>query len=404
MNIIQNLTNDLLMDQQLLAPIVLSDSALSAIDTLNAMLESISNGSHAKPIFLDFLNDNIKYSVDVLALNVDGQLVPNTLSSIVTTSTHDISSNAGCYLLQNSNVSSMYIGSAVDFVPRMSFHFNALNSGIHINRYHSQLLESEGVNGVYWGYVYSTVNYFALAKDTLVGYKLSLGETDFLKALTEFVPHVLEQSLLTEFSPNLNKSLNIPFTHTSWDYTRLTSYFTPIDDPSQVVEISIEKSDGSKGSLIQSCDSFKHACQVLDCNITKVRRYLNSQTGFMCLALGCRVTLSLVGFDLLKLLRLQGGPLTELSPFVVWAFYPNKTSFLGPFISVQAAYQYLNPVQHFHNTKEANFQCVNEYFKYRNSETLISTEKGDFFIAYNPIKQPSIKKVIKAMPKSPFTS
>lgn len=46
------------------------------------------------------------------------------------------------------------------------------------------------------------VNYYKIALPST--YELSLGEIKILRAITEFVPRVLEQSLINELQPPLN--------------------------------------------------------------------------------------------------------------------------------------------------------------------------------------------------------
>lgn len=42
-------------------------------------------------------------------------------------------------------------------------------------------------------------------------HQLSLGEYDILKAITQLVPRILEQSLLLELTPALNESTTVLF-------------------------------------------------------------------------------------------------------------------------------------------------------------------------------------------------
>ena len=68
------------------------------------------------------------------------------------------------------------------------------------------------------------VNYYKIALPST--YELSLGEIKILRAITEFVPRVLEQSLINELQPPLNhfknRLLNV------YDYTNDSSHAVQI--------------------------------------------------------------------------------------------------------------------------------------------------------------------------------
>lgn len=53
---------------------------------------------------------------------------------------------------------------------------------------------------------------------------MSKGELDILKAFSQFLPRLLEQSLFTQFKPTLNESLIVLFDYVKFDPHWLTVY------------------------------------------------------------------------------------------------------------------------------------------------------------------------------------
>jgi hypothetical protein len=88
-----------------------------------------------------------------------------------------------------------------------------------------------------------------------------------------------------------------------------------------------------------------------------INRYINLSCGFESEVFGCRVIIKNPGAILSDAppvhrlmpnypkLVLPGGLLERILPETVWAFYPDKITFVGPFVSFVALAQYLNPVK-----------------------------------------------------------
>jgi len=56
-------------------------------------------------------------------------------------------------------------------------------------------------------------------------YNLSKGEIIFLVHITELLIKTLEQSVITNNSPSLNRELSVYFTYTSWDVDFLNQIY-----------------------------------------------------------------------------------------------------------------------------------------------------------------------------------
>ena len=85
-------------------------------------------------------------------------------------------------------------------------------------------------------------NYYKTALSLLPSsYELSFGEIQILRAITEFIPHILEQSLITELKPSLNHILNsVLFTYNIWNPSLLSVYDYTTDSIHAVQIISAE--------------------------------------------------------------------------------------------------------------------------------------------------------------------
>lgn len=109
-----------------------------------------------------------------------------------------------------------YIGSASNTVNRIGQHQDCLFGNRPKESVHIRLLESfNASDGVYF-----ITNYYKTALSLLPSsYELSFDEIQILRAITEFVPRILEQSLITELKPSLNHILNpVLFTYNIWVY------------------------------------------------------------------------------------------------------------------------------------------------------------------------------------------
>jgi hypothetical protein len=94
-----------------------------------------------------------------------------------------------------------YIGSASNTVNRIGQHRDCLFGNRPKESVHIRLLESFNASDLTWSLFYTpqATNYSKTALSVLPSsYELSFGEMKILRAITEFVPRILEQSLITE--------------------------------------------------------------------------------------------------------------------------------------------------------------------------------------------------------------
>lgn len=413
--IILNLLNDLQEDPNLLTPMrSLTPHAMKAQDVLIKMYESVPEGE-----FITFIREYVRYHVIVEGNIINGELKCSKNTSLLS-SLKGVGSNSIIYMLYSKyRTETYYIGSASNAFSRLSQHQDSIRGLRECDNVHRKLLSIGRSSDVMRGSVYTLINYSKLAVIKLPNYQFSQGEAIILRATTEFILRILEQSLITEFGTPLNNTSSVLFTHTSWDPGLLTVY-DYLKDGSRAVQITSVLT----GELIRPViPSISQAADLLQISRNIANRYLQSSDGFFSGVFGCQVALGLVATDLHKkhivhrastnypTLTLPGGPLEDLEGHVVWVFYPNKTDFIGPFVNYTAAARELNPSL-FIDTIRSPSNISVPFKRIANYEKLLSTQKGQFYIAYNPKLPPynsnpqskNSPLFNKSLPNTPFKS
>jgi len=347
--IVNNLITAMESDPNLLVPIV-ELTALTAKKTLIQMVESLPEGP-----FLEFLNNYVKYSVEVFAsLDCNGNLVFKGIKGI-TTPLIAVTDNSSVYALSCYNdFVNYYIGSASNTFNRISQHLDCLRGLRPSDGVHKRLLDLCEIPNIYWSTIYGSVNYYKLALLFLPPtYELSLGEVQILRAFTEFVVRILEQSLISHLEPAYNSLTNlVVFTYNVWD-AGLLNVYNFLSDGSRGVQIL----NAITGEIIRAkVSSIAQACDILQISRNMANRYLNSSEGFYSVIFGCQVTLGVIGMALYakkisKLPYTNSTALTDLPPYLVWLFKENKTDFLGPYVNYTQTARALSPSKFSDNTK-----------------------------------------------------
>jgi hypothetical protein len=382
-DLINSLIQELQQDTNLLAETVLTRQALEAIEVLNKMLASLPENT----LFYDFLLNNVRYSVDVLASVKDNQLTSYIVKPFTDTLI-GVGTNSCVYLIKVKESAAFYIGSSANVSNRISQHLDCLNmlrpqSGIHI-----KLLDQASVPDINWGLIYSTPNYVKLAMQVIPQYNFSLGEWQILQALSQFLPRVLEQSIISGFEPTLNNLIyNVTFSHGNWDPGLLSNFDFSFDN-----SLPVEVCDKVTGNVIQTIPSIARTADCLHISRNMVSRYMGSVDGFYSRVFGCIVTVGLAGVKLLPkqivhrvksnlpLITLPGGNVLDIIPGFVWVVCLNKTDFKGPYLSFSSAFADLNPIKSTEATPAKLSNASASFKEFCNLEKALDTEKGRFYI------------------------
>lgn len=405
---IAELVSQLLSDTtQLVQVKELSPHAVKALQTLIDMINSLPEGP-----FLDFLNNYVKYSVTPEAtIGLDGTIIHNNIQYLSGNLMSSMAKDSSVYCLSGvTDTLNYYIGSASNTLNRITQHQDCLFGNRPKEAVHIRLLESFAPNDLTWSLFYTLNNYYKMALSLLPNsYEISLGEMQILRAITEFVPRILEQTLITELKPTFNSLSNsVLFTYNIWDPSLLNVYDYATDGSLPVQIINAET-----GEIIRKkISSISQACDVLQISRNMANRYLNNDYGFISDVFGCRIILSVIGGALITkkivhrnavnypTLTLPGGPLTDLAPYLVWAFKANKIDFIGPFVNYTQALRALEPSKIPNNPTSSPSNLSKPIKRFANFEVLRQYELGEFYIAFNPQFPPYGSN--PSSPKSPL--
>lgn len=141
--------------------------------------------------------------------------------------------------------------------------------------------------------VYETPNYYKNFVGSHPDYNLSLGEFDILKATTQLVPRLLEQSLITELSPAFNKGTEVLYQYNQFSVNdsgvlSTLDLYNYANDGSKPLEIR----DKLTGLLLRpQVTSMNLACEILKISRNTCNRYINLAQGFYSKVFGRTVTI-----------------------------------------------------------------------------------------------------------------
>jgi hypothetical protein len=193
------------------------------IKILENMLSDLESTQHT--LFKEFLS-NILYNkpINITATYTISNDIKNikynnyllTPSLIVKNLT-----KPGVYLIEFNNKQSYYIGSSINIKKRFLQHkkqkmvniFKSFNHKFDLNL---TLTDKNLYYFFKFGSLYITIDYLKEFKYLYPNYKLSKGEWIILNKLTDLHVKILEQSLIYNYKPNLNKSQTVSYRFIEW--------------------------------------------------------------------------------------------------------------------------------------------------------------------------------------------
>jgi len=165
--------------------------------------------------------------------------------------------------------------------------------------FHTFVISNGGLESINWSPVYTTFNYSEAFNFLYSHYILRVGERDILQAFTQFLPRVLEQSLISGIHPEFNGNSNVYSNHVSFSAHLLENHHYR-DGRGKCVEIRKALS----GSLIPKTPSILAACTLLNVSRIGLKAVLGKVAGIYSKSLGYQVTVNLVGPNSKSLARL----------------------------------------------------------------------------------------------------
>jgi len=374
------LLNSITTSTKLLAPIIINDQIVKAVKTAEIIINSLPNNNLVK----EFIIENINNPIDIKGFVKNDNIVPNDLiifkNGIIPPY---ITKNAGVYVFTEILNNKQYIGSAINLYIRLHYHKDQFYNIRNQTKLHKTV--NEGLISLTWGSIYETMNIFIIFIKKNPTYILTKGEIDILVHLTQLIPRILEQSLLTKFKPELNGEIStVLYQYTSWNPKTLNIPRT-IDFFSKTIEVKI------KGELLITLPSINITAITLGVSRERIRLYLNKLKELYSPILNTKVNVNEVGITPVDLpvihrlpikhsiLKLENINLTDLDPKLVYAFNSDKITIFNTYLSITKAIEDLCPIKSVKNPRNLNFIA-----RYINIDFLVKTEKGIFYFARHP--------------------
>jgi hypothetical protein len=221
---------------------------------------------------------------------------------------------------------------------------------------------------------------------------LSVGERDILQAFTQFLPRVLEQSLISGIHPEFNGNSVVYFNHVSFSAHLLENVDVMVAG-GKCVEIR----EVLSGSLVRKAASILAACAFLNVSRINLKAALGKVAGIYSKSLGYQVTVNLVGQPLTDdpinhrspinypILNLIGIALSDLVGNSIYIYHADRATLYGTYPSYSQAIKALNPVKcNGLSVKQTEIKS-RSLQRFTNSLRLVETENGSFYIARNPM-------------------
>ena len=351
----------------------------------------------AETIYLDLpKNSLVKKVIDEVtnkpvkvtgSLDIDGKLKSdkNSVFNIEFNAFKpNLPKSAGVYLFTNTLLDLQYIGSAMNFNERIQLHRKKVRSSS--SKFH-KFVSKNSWNDFVFGTVYETTHYLMEFKSRFPTYNLSIGEMIILSHLTQLEARVLEQSLITKFSPKLNSEKEVVFSYTSWNPLTLNKSYD-IKTPNAItVEVLLEDTK----DILTTYPSINQAAIGLGASTITINRYLNKSYSFESTSLELRVFVqtpnkmidnSPIVYPKAKQYSLIDYNISSLEEGYIYALDYTKSNCVYKFQDLIIATKTLDPTKT--NGKEINQLNVRHISRYLNKDKLIKTELGHFYFICNP--------------------
>jgi hypothetical protein len=377
----------------LLSKIVYTKLVKEAILIVENMLNSLPKNS----VLLIFLEKEILSSkLEIIGKIENSELVIDKLISLdfynlnYKKSKKDINSNfyiAGVYLFKAPD-GEQYLGSCMDFYARLNIHkdsFKRTKKEVKLYSYKYKFEEYK------WSLIYKTMNYYRKFVYTHPNYVLSSGEMDILFAITQLIPRILEQSLISHFTFTLNGERKlIIFSYNSWNIKNL---YVPIMGSKVSKQIQIIMN----GKIIRTVHSIRKLMDILGIKSRRtIAKYINHIKSIYSPNYKDYVNIkyphvskeNLLTHDIIYR-KVKNIPELIIPNLSLFSLIPNKLdvynsdlSLVKIYESITEAIKSLNPS---YKKLEINIKGRRTAIsRYKNKSILVDNELGSFYFAQNP--------------------
>ncbi|TPG03871.1 hypothetical protein EAH88_19125 [Rhodanobacter glycinis] len=392
---LNNLLKIHLDNPALLLSLVLTKHAITALDTLALMLDSLPVDS----VLIDFILQKFAEPIKVFASISEGKLI--TTQQYIVHSAHSVNHEikqlwqcGGVYVFTHLDSGLQYIGSAINFSRRIAYHLLQFGEYAPSASFHQTVKGLGGISSIVWSPVYGTTNFLLEFQQTNPSYTLSLGEYQILEAFSQFLPRVLEGSLLSELNPGLNSgSLSVYFNHVHFDPASLLNFS---DSLAGANAFPVSICDAVTGKQLHLAASIVSAAAFLGISRVTVKAHLGKSKGLFSALFNTVVTVNKLGQQLVSAPVIHRLPhnwaplvlvnvlLDELIGKTIYVYMSDRATLYATYSSYSKAFLGLNPLKGTGMTAKQAEVSSRSLQRACNWDKLVSTESGDFYIARNP--------------------
>lgn len=171
---------------------------------------------------LNFLKDKMTIDYEILASVKDGKLIPLKEHDWLKLNLINLPSlYGGTYIFKQEADNSCYIGSTISHALRAIDHRDHFG-GDSPSPFYLRVINSQ--NTLKYSIIHLVPNYYKIFKEKYPLTKITAGHKDILLAFSRFPCRVLEQMLIDELKPSLNKLEVVIHEYAGWSPSRLLVY------------------------------------------------------------------------------------------------------------------------------------------------------------------------------------
>lgn len=280
---LDQLLMDLVQNYDLFTPFGLSQEIIIEITVWISKLVLLSEDPAIRATVLEFILNQKNVLLTAKGNIIEGKMV-NFDPYTVGTKVRKVTSDRGVYLWGAIDFEFQYVGSTINHAARRMDHRNKFLNNNLADQMQRWARGNGGLSALYWVPLCCTLNYYLLFLISHPTFAFNAKELVLLKAVTEFLPRVIEHFILK----------NLDLRKTGWNKQNYsTPHFLGPKTSAKVKRKSIEiKSLDTKIEVRPSYLNPSVAKDSLGLSNFYYSRYLNNKEGFYCPIFDQKVTLN----------------------------------------------------------------------------------------------------------------
>lgn len=200
----------------------LTSQANSAINSIVARLDSLPSNH---PV-LQFIHCNAHIAAEVMSYYKNGAVWPSSVPQLFYPGYQPdtVSLSSGVYIWSEITGQFQYVGSTLNFVQRMTAQWQDFLTGSGTSAMYQWACVNGGVHELHWYEAFKSFNFYLGYLQANPYCVLNVWELCLLKAVSELLPRIVEQSLLAQFHFKWNKQQTVQFYFTSLRAQAIASF------------------------------------------------------------------------------------------------------------------------------------------------------------------------------------